>query len=114
MDAGTVDQASRFADEQKRAGAQRMDDIAQAVHRAADDIGNQMPAAAGYIHSAAARLESGAAALRDRSVGDLVSELSDLARREPAVLFGGAMLAGLALSRFLKSSSPRLRDGRSG
>jgi hypothetical protein len=64
-----------------------------------------MPQAAGFIHDAAAKLEGEAASLRERSVDDLIRSLDNFARNQPAVLFGGAVLAGFALSRFLKSSA---------
>ena len=57
------------------------------------------------MHAAASRLEQGAQALRERNIGDLVGGFNDLARREPLAFFGGAVLAGFAISRFLKSSS---------
>jgi hypothetical protein len=64
-----------------------------------------MPQAAGLIHDAATRLEGAAASLRDRSVDDLLRSLNDFARNQPAAFFGSAVLAGFALSRFLKSSA---------
>jgi hypothetical protein len=65
-----------------------------------------MPQAAEYVHDLARRLETAASAIRERSVDDLINSASDLARKQPAVFFAGAVLTGFALSRFLKSSSP--------
>jgi hypothetical protein len=45
--------------------------------------------------------------LRQRSVRELVDETNDFARREPALFFAGAIVAGIALSRFLRSSEER-------
>ena len=64
---------------------------------------------AGYVHGAASRIESVSAALRDRSIEDLLQNAGRLARSQPAALFGGAVLAGIALSRFLKSSESSVR-----
>jgi hypothetical protein len=61
---------------------------------------------ASYVHDAAVRLEDAAKTLRQRNVDDLVGEISRFARAQPVLFFGGAMLAGFALTRFLKSSAP--------
>jgi hypothetical protein len=44
--------------------------------------------------------------IRDQEVRDLVDEFTDFARRQPTLVFGGAMLLGFAALRFLKSSAP--------
>jgi plasmid stabilization system protein ParE len=94
-----------IAEQQKQAGAAQADQMAQAVHSAADELQGQMPKAAEFVHSAASQLEKGADALRNRGVGDLVAGVNDFGRREPLALFGAAMIAGFAAARFLKSSS---------
>jgi hypothetical protein len=100
----TVKQGARkLAEQQKQAGADQIGGVARAG--AAREIEQKMPQAAGFIHDAAARLEGAAASLRERSVDDLMRSLNDFARTQPAVFFGGAVLAGFALSRFLKSSA---------
>ncbi len=106
-----VAQAEEVAERQKRAGAERVDEIAKAVHGAADELGKQMPQAAELVHATAARLEQGADALRERNIRDLVGTFNDFGRKEPLALFGGAVVAGFAISRFLKSSSENARRG---
>src|SRR5437763_914118 len=66
-------------------------------------------AALRFVHAAASRLEEGASALRQRSIGDLMNTFTDLGKMEPLALFGGAVLAGFAISRFLKSSADNSR-----
>jgi hypothetical protein len=109
--ADTVSQAEEVAERQKRAGAERVDEMAKAVHGAADELGKQMPEAAELVHAAASRLEQGAEAVRERNLRDLMATLSDMGRREPLALFGGALVAGFAISRFLKSSADSSRRG---
>ena len=105
--AGAVAQEMRsFAEEQKSSGADNVQRLGRAVHGAAEQLGRELPLAAGYIHSAADRLQSASSALRDRSVEDLAASFTDFARRQPGAAFVGSVLAGFALSRFLKSSSP--------
>ncbi len=108
--AGQVAHEARdFAEQQKQAGADNMARLGQAVHGAADQLGRELPQAAGFIHSAAETLQGAASSMRERSVEDLVASFRDFARRQPAAAFAGSVLAGFALARFLKSSSPRER-----
>jgi len=96
-----------FAETQKVAGADNMARLSSAVHGAAEQIARELPQAAGFIHSAADTLDSASSGLRERSIEDLVEGFRDFARRQPAAAFAGSVLAGFALARFLKSSSPR-------
>jgi hypothetical protein len=104
---GVKDEIVETADEAKAKGVDQMAGVSRAVHGAADELSRELPQAAGYIHSVADKLESTSSALRERSVEDLVSSFSSFARRQPAAAFAGSVLAGFALSRFLKSSAPR-------
>jgi hypothetical protein len=108
LDAASVtvkERALRLAEQEKKAGADQIGGVARAVHGAAREIEQELPHAAGFIHDAAAKLEGAADSLRDRSVDDLIRSLNNFARNQPAAFFGGAVLAGFALSRFLKSSA---------
>jgi hypothetical protein len=98
-------EAHRIASQQKNAGADRLGEVAGAVHGAARSLEAGMPQMATYVHGAAVRLEDAANTLRQRNVEDLMSEITRFARSQPVLFFGGAMLAGFALSRFLKSSN---------
>ncbi len=111
MQADAISQAEQFADQQKSAGADRVDEMAKAVHGAADELQKQMPEAAEFVHAAASRLEQGADALRERNIRDLMGTFNDMGRKEPLALLGGAVVAGFAVSRFLKSSSNSSRRG---
>lgn len=107
-----ADETRDFAEEQKAAGADNMARLGSAVHGAAEQIGRELPQAAGFIHSAADTLQSASSTLRERSIEDLVEGFRDFARRQPAAAFAGSVLAGFALARFLKSSSPRQQGQR--
>jgi hypothetical protein len=102
-----VDETREFAEEQKAAGADNMARLGEAVHGAADQLGRELPQAAGFIHSAADTLQSAASSMRERSIEDLVAGFRDFSRRQPAAAFAGSLLAGFALARFLKSSNPQ-------
>jgi uncharacterized phage infection (PIP) family protein YhgE len=99
-----IGEARDLAEERKAAAADNVVRLSRAVHDAADQLGGELPQAAGYIHSAADRLQSASKTLRERSVEDMVGDFSDFARRQPVAALAGAVLAGFALARFLKSS----------
>jgi hypothetical protein len=103
--------ARRIAHRQKDAGADRLRDVAGAVHGAARTLEAGMPQVASYVYGAAAQLEDAAKTLRHQSVDDLIEGIGGFARAQPAIFFGGAMLAGFALTRFLKSSGHRADQG---
>jgi ABC-type transporter Mla subunit MlaD len=104
-------EARRVANQQKEAGADRLGEVAGAVHGAARTLETGMPQMASYMHGAAAQLEGAAKTLRHRSIDDLMDGISNFARTQPVVFFGGAVLAGFALTRFLKSSGNNTGEG---
>jgi methyl-accepting chemotaxis protein len=91
---------------QKAMGADYIASLAQAAGRAANEFDNELPQAAQYIRQASQTMSGVADQIRDREVRDLIGEVSDFARRQPTLVFGGAMLLGFAALRFLKSSAP--------
>src|SRR5262249_26530356 len=96
--------AQSLAEEQKAAGAEGIGDVARAVHGAADDLEDRLPRVAGYVHDAAQHLDDAASSLRERNLDELLAGFGRFARNQPGAVFGGALLAGFAFSRFLKSS----------
>lgn len=110
------DSVVHLAETQKEAGAQQLSGIAGAVHAAADELTGQLPGAAGYIHEAAGQIDNAAADLRTRSLSDLTDGVRRLGQERPLALFGGAVLAGFVLSRFLRSAetSDRREDSARG
>lgn len=100
-----TEEARHLAEEQKVRGAERIGRVAQAVHSAASGLEADLPQAAGYIHEAADRLQQTATALRQQSIEDIVTQINGFARRQPVAFFGGSVLAGFVLARFLKSTA---------
>jgi len=107
--ADAIKQAEQAAEQQKQAGARKVDDMAKAVHGAAEELQQQMPRAAELADAAASHLEKGADALRERNVHELMNSFRDFGRKEPLALFAGAVIAGFAFSRFVKSSAEEPR-----
>jgi hypothetical protein len=102
------ERATGFAEQQKHVGAQHAESVARAVHRAADELQNTSPQIALYVREAASSVGQLAQTMRDRSMPDLVGEVESIARQQPVAFFGAAVLAGFALSRFVKSSAEGL------
>ena len=99
------DTVQSFAQRQKELGAQQIGSVARATHRAAEEMEKELPGVAKSIHDAAGKLDAASESLRNQRLEDLLDSLGDLARKRPAAVFGGAILAGFALSRFLKASA---------
>ncbi|HWL82715.1 MAG TPA: hypothetical protein VNR89_17335 [Roseomonas sp.] len=103
------EKVEQVVEQQKEAGAEQGRHLADAVRRVADDLEDASPEIARHVRSAADSVDSMANALRERSVGDLVSQVNAFAHRQPVAFFGAAMVAGFALTRFARSSA---RDSR--
>ena len=96
---------SDVATKEKEHAAERVSEIAKIVHGTADQLREQIPQASGLIDGAANALDRASTALGDGSIHDLMGSLGKFAREQPALFFGSAILAGIMLTRFLKSSS---------
>lgn len=114
MERGLKESAAQLAEQQKKSGARQLSGIAGAVHAAADQLGEQLPGAAGYIHDAAERIDHVASDLKNRNLSEIADGVRRLAREQPLALFGGAVLAGFVLSRFLMSVGDGARHDRAG
>jgi hypothetical protein len=99
------DQATTRADEQKQRAAEGIVGFADALNQVSSSMRDQNPAVANFADTAATKLENFATTIRDKDVNELMSEVEDMARRQPALFIGGAFLAGVFAARFLKSSS---------
>ncbi|UOM34634.1 hypothetical protein [Acuticoccus sp. I52.16.1] len=100
--------ANSYADYGKTVAAGGLSDFASAVRRASDELSERdQDIAARFVSHAATSLEDIANSVSHTSVDDVVDTMKGFARRNPAVFVGGAVLAGLAVGRFLRSSGQR-------
>ncbi|MER8806048.1 hypothetical protein [Mesorhizobium australicum] len=88
----------------KTAGADAIANIAHSVKEAADGIETQSPQVAGMVRSAAEGVERISSDIRDRNVGELLDSVTKFAQRQPAAFFGVGILAGVVLTRIMRSS----------
>src|SRR6185436_12287791 len=100
-----TEKAMGLSEQQKTLGAQQLAGVASAVHTAAGELEQQMPQAANLVRAAAEKIDSAATALRERRIDELLGDIGDFARERPWLVFGGAVLAGFAMTRFVKSSA---------
>lgn len=111
--ADAVAGAQSAIEEQKSLGSEYVVSVASAIHRAAGEVDKELPFASKYLRHTAEQIEHAAEAVRNRNARELVSEVEDFARRQPALFFGGAMLLGFAALRFLKSAPDSASRGNS-
>jgi len=92
--------------DQKARAADGLGSVAQALRQSSGQLRDQDAAASLHqlVSSAADQVDRLSGYMRSRSVSDMVSEVEQFARRQPAVFIGGALLLGLLGARFLKSS----------
>jgi hypothetical protein len=96
---------SRKAEDQKSRGIDAMRAFAGAVNTAAQQLEQQSPQVARHVREAAERLQGLSANIEGRNLNELMRGAADMARSHPTMFFAGAIAAGFALSRFLKSSA---------
>jgi hypothetical protein len=99
-------QAKGFLNMQVTAGADMVDHVVESAHCAAESLDQNAPQLAGLVRSAADRAEQFSQDLRHQTVEDLIRTTSDFTRKQPALVFGLASLAGFLAFRVLKSTPP--------
>jgi hypothetical protein len=97
--------------QQVASGADLIGHVADSVRSAADNLDRSAPQLAGVVRGAAERVEEFSRDVRGQSVEELVRTASDFTRRQPALVFGLASLAGFVLLRVLNSNSPSNTQG---
>jgi ElaB/YqjD/DUF883 family membrane-anchored ribosome-binding protein len=97
-------QVKTLLDNQVSGGADIVGHMAGAVKKAAQELDRNVPQLAGLVRTAADRMDGYAGDLRDQSVDQLIRAASDFTRRQPAMVFGLAALAGFFVLRTLKST----------
>lgn len=107
------DEAYQQGDRAKEGVASEMSGIADALRKAAEEMRSGSPQERTFGQLAGSLAEA-SEAIRDRDLGEIASELSGFARRNPMAFLGGAALAGFAATRFAKASTNTPRGTSSG
>ena len=109
------EQSLGFLNEQKGRAAAEIQAYSGAARRAAERLQEESDVnLAGYVTTAADRLDQFGRHIQERDLGQLVDDVESMARRRPEIFFGTMFLAGLAAARFLKASRERRQVGQYG
>lgn len=106
MAEGAKEQVVTRAESGKENVAEKIGSVAGALRAAGEPLAEMGPLPQ-LAEQAADKIESIAEYVQSRTIGDLVQEVTQFARREPAVFLGSAFGLGLLAGRFLKSSPRR-------
>jgi hypothetical protein len=99
-----TDQVKELLDSQLASGVEMVGHLGSSAKRAAADLDRNAPQLAGLVRGVADRIESYADDMRDQSVDELFRSASNFTRRQPALVFGLAALAGFFAFRTIKST----------
>ncbi len=109
------DTAKSTLEQQKGRAAGSVDAVAQALRQTGQHLHEQNQGSFGQMaEQAAERLEQFSDDLQNKSVDEIIDDVQDIARREPALFLGGAFLLGLLGARFFKASGDRSRSRQMG
>jgi hypothetical protein len=102
-------QANSQINRQKETAASELSTVVNAVRRFGETLNNEGQGpiarfAAQYGDKAANNLDRAAQYLRDKDPKQLLNDVQNFGRRQPALLIGGAFLLGFAGARIIKSS----------
>ena len=94
-------------DAQKDRAAEGLSGVVKALRQTGQQLReqDQTGAAHEYLNSATNQVERVADYIRSTDVKQMVGQVEQFARRQPALFIGGAFVLGLLGARFLKSSS---------
>jgi hypothetical protein len=102
------DRASSSLGESKNQFAEQFGTIADALRRTTEHLRSEdQQRIAGLTDTVARQVEQVADYLRNKDARAMRQDLENLARRQPALMIGGALVLGLIGARFLKSSERR-------
>jgi hypothetical protein len=89
----------------KDQAAQGLNAVSSSMRQMGDNLhqNEQTSGYAQYIHQAADQVDRFSSYLRNREPQQIMSDTENWARRNPALVLGGAFALGLLASRFLKS-----------
>ena len=107
---GIQQKVTSRVDEQKNRAADGLGGIADVFRTAGNDLRTENETLAEYVDMASDQLRRFADNIRQRGVADMMDDVSQFARRNPAVFIGGAFLLGIGVARFLKASGERGGD----
>ncbi|MBM6596256.1 hypothetical protein [Microvirga pudoricolor] len=102
------EQATDYADKRKGDVAQSVSDFASSLRESTSSFEDR-PNIRAVVDSAAEGLDNLADSIRDRSYGELFSDVEDVMRQRPAAVVAISVAVGFLAARFIKSTASDLR-----
>ena len=99
-----TDSVMGLLNEQIGVGAQTAGRFASSMRLAADDLAGESPMLASLVRGVAHNVDNYADSLEDQTVEQLAQSASDFTRRQPALVFGTAPIAGFFAFRMFKNA----------
>jgi hypothetical protein len=113
MKEATLRTGEKYVDLGKNTAADIATDFADALQSAAGELDNKnRNTSAEYVRVASENIRKVSHSLRQKSVNQILNQASSYGRRQPVLLLGGAILAGYALTRLMKSASDDYEEDR--
>lgn len=103
------EQAKATVDSRMTEVASELGSVATAVRQTSYDVAGESETVARYGEKIAEQLEGISSYLNEKGVEDVLTDLQDFARRQPAVFLGGAFMLGMVVGRFVRSSGDRFQ-----
>jgi uncharacterized protein YjbJ (UPF0337 family) len=99
-----ADTAKQQADSQRERLAGGLNHVAEGLRQTAQTMRERDQELVGeYANKAANQVERAAGYMSEHSVDQIIGDVQDFARREPALVLGGAFALGFLAARFLKA-----------
>jgi hypothetical protein len=92
------------ADRGREQAADGIEQVADSIRRVSLDMEGEQPTIADAAQTAAEQAERIARYLRETDARELITNVEDMARRQPLVFLGGAFVAGFVAARFIKAA----------
>ncbi|MBA2264721.1 MAG: hypothetical protein H0W10_08670 [Chloroflexi bacterium] len=100
------------ADRGRKQAASGIDKVAQTIRRVSTEMETEQPGIANAAQTAADQADRVAQYLRETDARQMISNVEEMARRQPLIFLGGAFLLGVAASRFIKAAGGASGQGQ--
>ncbi len=101
------EQAAALASQRKSGLADQIDEFSSEADKRAESWEERDPNIAWATHQVADRLKRASEYVRERDLAEIKKDAAELARRHPALFFGGLFLAGVVVGNLLKASADK-------
>jgi hypothetical protein len=109
--AGLQHKVTSGLDNEKNRAAEGINSIADVIRRTGNELRPTNESLATLVESTGDQIRRFADGIRQRGTHELMNDVADFGRRQPALFIGSAFIVGLGLARFLKASSVKEGSG---